>query len=548
MPSITYWSQLRPEPRAPSVAVGLAAHVRDPAWLLCRQWQLGEFQGIDAGSPAYTTIASHTAALTAAQVGTAAVTLAPGQLLEPLVEAEPLTPDLATRVELGQTFESLASAALHQPFRAAYPIAPSDPGDDEAATSFRAVCAGRATDGAALYSAAKAAQRAGQPLPPAPVLDAAARPAATTAVAAFIKWVEATWGPLGTDDPAAWDATRLEYSATASAGALTLTAAPDSAAALDWYAFDLASGSPPANPGSVTSSVIPGHVRFPGMPTPRFWYFETSRTDFGAISPDPRDLAKLLFADFLLLHGDDWLLAPLDVPAGSLCWIDALIVTDVFGVTSAIPRADAAPGTRWTLFSPTDQASGGTAPFLVIPASAAAVAQESEPLEDVRLLRDETADLAWAIEYLVQGPSGAPQPEPSAAAQAPVSGAPVPLVYQLSTTLPPSWFPLLPVTTPEGPTALIGGTMDNGPRTPSGRLLQKLFNSGFELPDREITRAGVRLQRVACRTRTADGGTHLWIARRKYIGAGEASSGLRYDEAQQATDATSSNPAATGSH
>jgi hypothetical protein len=425
-------------------------------------------------------------------------------------------------------------------FRAAYPIAPADPGDDPAATRFRAVCAGRAIDGVALYTAAKTAQRADQPLPATPVLDAASHPAASAAITAFIQWVETTWGPLGTDDPAAWDATRLEYSVTASAGTLTLTASPDSEAALDWYAFDLASGSPPANPGSVRSSVVPGHVRFPGMPNPRWWDFETSTTDFGAISPDPRDLAKLLFADFLLLHGDDWLLAPLDVPVGSLCWIDALTVTDVFGVTSTIPRADAAPGTRWTLLSPTDQASGGPAPFLVVPARAAA--QESEPLEEVRLLRDETADLAWAIEHLVQGPSGAPRLEPPAASPASVRGAPAPLVYQLSTTPPPSWFPLLPVTTPEGPIALIGGTVDGRPHAPSGRLLQKLFSPGFQLPDREITRAGVLLHRVACRTRTADGSTRLWIARRKYIGAGEASSGLRYDEAQRTTDSTSSNP------
>ena len=129
-----------------------------------------------------------------------------------------------------------------------------------------------------------------------------------------------------------------------------------------------------------------GHVRFRGMPNSRFWDFETAATDFGAIIPDPRDLPKLLLADFLLLHGDDWLLASLDVQAGSLCWIDPLTVTDVFGVTEAIDRADALPGTRWTAFSTTD-ASGAPTPFLVIPASAAAVAQSSAPLEVVDLLR-----------------------------------------------------------------------------------------------------------------------------------------------------------------
>ena len=53
MASITYWSQLQPSPRDASIATSLAACVRDPAWMLSRQWQLGEFAGADAGSPAF---------------------------------------------------------------------------------------------------------------------------------------------------------------------------------------------------------------------------------------------------------------------------------------------------------------------------------------------------------------------------------------------------------------------------------------------------------------------------------------------------------------
>lgn len=153
-------------------------------------------------------------------------------------------------------------------------------------------------------------------------------------------------------------------------------------------------------------------------------------------------------------------------------------------------------------------------------------------------MRDETADLAWAVEHLVQGPSGAPRPELLAAAREPASVAPAPLVYQLASPVPPSWFPLLPVKAADQSVALIGGTVEDGPRAPSGRLLPQLFSPDFQLPDREISRAGVVLSRVASRTRTADGGTRLWIARRKSFGAGEASSGLRYDTAQPAADAT----------
>ena len=51
MPSITTWTRLEPQCRANDVAEGLAARIEDPLWLLARQWQVGEFQGEDTGSP-----------------------------------------------------------------------------------------------------------------------------------------------------------------------------------------------------------------------------------------------------------------------------------------------------------------------------------------------------------------------------------------------------------------------------------------------------------------------------------------------------------------
>ena len=115
------------------------------------------------------------------------------ELLEPTVQAEPVAADLATRVELGQTFDSLVTPATAGLYRAAYPVAPASATDDPAEARFRSVCAGRATDGVALYQAAKTAQGAGQALPATPVLDAASAAAAAPAVAAFVTWVEWTW-------------------------------------------------------------------------------------------------------------------------------------------------------------------------------------------------------------------------------------------------------------------------------------------------------------------------------------------------------------------
>ena len=51
MASITFWNRLEPRPRSNSIRESLAARIRDPLWLLTRQWQMGEFRGDDAGSP-----------------------------------------------------------------------------------------------------------------------------------------------------------------------------------------------------------------------------------------------------------------------------------------------------------------------------------------------------------------------------------------------------------------------------------------------------------------------------------------------------------------
>ena len=51
MPSITTWFRLEPGGPAPDITAGVTARIHDPLWLLGRQWQVGEFQGEDGGTP-----------------------------------------------------------------------------------------------------------------------------------------------------------------------------------------------------------------------------------------------------------------------------------------------------------------------------------------------------------------------------------------------------------------------------------------------------------------------------------------------------------------
>jgi hypothetical protein len=48
---VTTWNRLEGRPRTLDLERALRAEVRDPLWMLTKQWQMGEFRGSDAGSP-----------------------------------------------------------------------------------------------------------------------------------------------------------------------------------------------------------------------------------------------------------------------------------------------------------------------------------------------------------------------------------------------------------------------------------------------------------------------------------------------------------------
>ena len=46
-PAIVYWNRLEGRPRKEKIDRTLKAEVRDPLWMLCRQWQVGEFKALE---------------------------------------------------------------------------------------------------------------------------------------------------------------------------------------------------------------------------------------------------------------------------------------------------------------------------------------------------------------------------------------------------------------------------------------------------------------------------------------------------------------------
>jgi predicted dienelactone hydrolase len=160
------------------------------------------------------------------------------------------------------------------------------------------------------------------------------------------------------------------------------------------------------------------------------------------------------------------------------------------------------------------------------------------PVEEVLLLRDEMANLAWGVERRYAGEAGGSIEPIEALARSAVApsppGAGAALRYVLGTTVPPYWFPLIGVSHGDGP-ALQLQQMANRDSSvePRGRFL---VLGGPPLPDTEVPREGARLLRDDALIRWTNGATFAWSRRIRRVGRGEGSSGLRFDAAELEDD------------
>jgi hypothetical protein len=156
------------------------------------------------------------------------------------------------------------------------------------------------------------------------------------------------------------------------------------------------------------------------------------------------------------------------------------------------------------------------------------------------LLRDEMANLAWAVEHVYESRAGVPVnrrdawESTHAAAQqslAATANGGSRAVYRFATEVPDYWVPLVPVRDAvDAPLRLRRGVIP-GPDGILSEAKGKLLSAGTPLAihDEEVTRAGARVTRAWQYARWTDGSGHLWIGARKEPGRGEGSSDLRFD-------------------
>src|SRR4029079_3684071 len=102
---------------------------------------------------------------------------------------------------------------------------------------------------------------------------------------------------------------------------------------------------------------------------------------------------------------------PLGAAVGTLVRITSLDVRDTFGRTVTV--GPTAPAGDWGMFGLTRADGPPDGALLLAPTLAASV--QGRDLEEVLLLRDETANLAWAVERTTEGEDGRPADRAQAA-------------------------------------------------------------------------------------------------------------------------------------
>jgi hypothetical protein len=487
--------RLEPDPHQRDLARGWAAELADPAWLLGRQWQMGEHQGEDASSPVRVDITSR------------------GTAIEPLPGQPGLDPATVP-----------AEAVLE-----------SEPGDWW--TPGRRVRAGRLV--------AASAESHGLTLPADGSVDLAGLPAPYDgfdgtgpdgrllyARRAELGLDESWFGSPQPEDQEPvdlWDPALFSYDAQLAAGGAQLSVSRHDGGDLDWYSADATGALGPAGT-MTTSQSIPGRLRYPSAPLPRWWQIEDAQVSIGGQAPDRANLATLVLVDLIVNHSEDWF--TVDVPArfGQVQTLDQVEVLDSFGQSWPLTAPQG-----WGLF----RTQGLDPGALVLWATTVAPLQ-GPVLDEVVIGIDEDVDLVWAVERVVGGRT---MPTPSAPPTPPGGqldpGARQTFSYRAMTPIPAYWHPyVLDVSTGrrrfvQGRAADLSGPQATLLSPPVSDLLydprRRPGDPVHQIDPAAVPSDGVRVERRAMLARATSGEPVLWTQRRRQPLLTPPTFALRFD-------------------
>jgi len=518
---------------------GFAAEVADPAWFLGRQWQMGEHQGENAGSPVRVRIDYSRAPLEESPDR-------PGEF-PGKVEGRPITPaeaivegepddwwTLGRRIRLGLSAAPLVDAAalpadqnITLRLRADEQEGAEEPLD--LPPPFEVFSDGY--DGRALFRATQSGALAnGSPLPVS-LRNALVNNGIFTEVPTTLRVDH-------------WGAKELVYAAKLTSGGTTLAAERHDGGDVDWWSLE-AQGPLDVVPAPEPLFARPTRFRYPGAPHPRWWQIEDAAVDIGGFPPDRSHFPTMLLLDLILAHSDDWFTAPIRPPDGRIGDVLALhrvVVTDIFDEEFEIE-----PPQDWSLFKV--QGLENTT-LALVPTVATPLAGEA--IEQVTLGTDEDANLLFAVEERSDGRHLASlTAEPAAPpADRPDFGGRTGYLYRPSTAVPHHWHPYV-IDETHAERRFVQARLANYTKLPAAGMppvsdedwlapeprARLLHDDRANPPDEPIHQIapstvpvqGLRLDRRYVLGRRSDGAPVLWVQRQRLPLLSPPTTGLRFD-------------------
>lgn len=605
-PALVTFNTLEGRPYTSDFDKAIQAPLRDPLWMISRQHQWGAFDGEEGGSIVFSKLSLKNTKINRFARGLETYKPYDHSIpMEMQIEHEAVPKTLINRIEWGRHWIKM----LHHHFNAAgiipniydqdylsaFPIEVpvlQDPLDNEEVVAYALASSdadtmqmyhaaqGRIVDGIALWDTIKngnvgnAILNAGWPQADQAAVEAAAID--------YLAWIERTYNISLNKNQRSWSPSHLDYKvacagpdAADAAAQFELVADDYNGRTLDWYSFDFKETEIDDEAGAtfdeqVTShdvtTRIPSKFNFKGIPRSRWWEMEEESIDFGGIDINSTDVSKVLLQDFMINASEDWYMVPYQAEIGSLLDLEGIELKDVFGYRTLVESANKTSQAGWERWSfltqeNRDDPSQVDTRLLLLPTSPKHL--KSSPIEQVVFIRDEGANMVFAIEKIVidELGKGKDGQEMSLALSNLVkelvtTSAPPVLIdndakikYLLVTDLPEHWIPFIPNHVPGATfravrlqraamprTELAGGQPVVRPRT---GILQEGLNMDttpitqddpYYINEEEVTKAGTQVSKYYQRFRWLNGKVFLSLGRDRRVGRGGGASGLKFDQ------------------
>ena len=390
----------------PTEALRLRAH--DPLWMLARQWQMGEFRGNNTG----------TAMSVRCEVNYEDCSKDP---IEPVTEQVNPRIDFIAKIESAIYYLDLARLegnkdknelkALRTELVATYPIDWEAVSDTlvlpDAITTeeekklnkhllfYYRTYRGKIFDGSMLYANLVKSKKSKEP-----GIDNN-----------FKDWYKKKYEVASATNEH-WQKEDLCYEVKTDVAGKTFKGDRYQGGRLSWYTFDYEkSDTKKQNKGSNSQQVVslPTPATFASAPNKRLWQMEDKKVYLGNSFDEPSE-ANSVVMRYATMYSNDWMLFPLETQIGKYIEIKEIEVIDTFGGRHIIKGDDRAGNKekldkyeeQWQVF--TNSTKGNYKKTEVnglyfAPQLAATI--EGKPIEEVKVLRDEMANMVWGVENVV---------------------------------------------------------------------------------------------------------------------------------------------------